>query len=157
MVRTIKEHLQCMSRTVEMEETLQRFLLMYRSIPHSVTGLAPCVAMLGRQIRSLSSVNNTKVYAWNPSQNQYTPGSVIQQSGRDFKILMDNGQMAQRHYDQVKEVPPCTENENMTEDPPPGLEEVTNSPIADEPPSQDESWTVQRPRRQIKRPSRYLD
>ena len=103
MVRSFKEYVR-VNRTPNnhLSRAADRFLMSYRNIPHTVTGIAPTHLMFGRSVRTpLTIVQNTGFYKL-PLQKEYEFGEVVSRRGKMLELENSNGTIVRRHEDQVK-------------------------------------------------------
>ncbi|KAL0810732.1 hypothetical protein ABMA28_010054 [Loxostege sticticalis] len=132
-VRTVKTVIKkAVSEGKNVDTALSTFLLYYRNIEHSTTGVSPAVAMLGRRLRTkldlLKPDIGAKVHSAQKRQletagggerifkpgddvwfrqflkaEKWAPGKIFNTNGKSDFIIMDNvGNQKHRHIDQLK-------------------------------------------------------
>jgi len=104
-VGTIKEHIKAMNSN-NLQATVDRFLLQYRSSTHAATGKLPSQLHLGRTLNApLKNKLNRSAFYWLPN-GSYERGKVIAQTGNRMAVIEGaNGKAYKRHFSQLKLLP----------------------------------------------------
>ena len=144
-VRTFKEHVHAARDSADLQAITDRFLLMYRNTPHSVTGEAPAVLMKGRPLRSRTTALGAagdKLWVRKESQTpqpQWQPATIVGTEGsRVVKVELPDGEKRRCHDEQTK--------------PREDRDQVEDSGSGDEPPQA--APPEPRPRRRTRPPDR---
>ena len=101
MVRSFKEHLR-VNRSYDLKRAADRFLMSYRNIPHSITGVSPSLLMFGRDLRTPVTIMQNMGYHKIPLKKEYAHGEIIDQRGKMLMLHQSDGSIVRRHEDQVK-------------------------------------------------------
>jgi len=102
-VRTVKEQLKDTSAD-QYHEKICRFLLCYRTIPHSSTSISPANLMFNRSIRTAHNIlAESEVWIKNSLEKEFKPASIVGDLGSVIKLVKkENGVITKRHKDQIK-------------------------------------------------------
>ena len=101
MVRSFKEHVR-VNRVHDLRKTVDKFLMSYRNIPHSTTGITPAMMLLGRNVRTPSITLQSTGYYKLPLKKEYRRGDVVQHHGKMVELEDEDGHIVRRHESQVK-------------------------------------------------------
>jgi len=103
-VRTVKEQLKDVN-SFEYMEQINKFLLCYRNLPHSTTGLTPAQLMFNRKLRTTHSILSSPQPVWikDALKKKYEKAMVVGELGKVMKIVKrSDGTITRRHDEQIK-------------------------------------------------------
>lgn len=147
-VRTLKEAINAASQNNDIQRVVDRFLLMYRNTPHSVTGEAPAIRHRGHLLRTtlaaLRSEGDGRIFVKSRSNDpiKWEPAKIINTEGDNIvQVKKEDDKIERYHLEDTKE-----DKRGI---------EVVKDKIETMEKEMDESTGNQRPKRTIRPPQRY--
>lgn len=109
-VRTLKEHLQASGDSVDLQASVDRFLLSYRNTPHSTTGEAPAALLKGHVLRTritsmCASGDKLWVKSHGTNQPMWHQAIVVGTEGTRIARTQEPNGTVQRYH--VEDTKPC--------------------------------------------------